>query len=141
MFADRMELVAAVAATAWLVLAATAVVARRRAVPRCFVRADVVVAGGVATLLFGAGAALADHIADGGKGPTGYDSAVWTFAVEHRATAGTVVASALRAGGGIVALGALACAVGTAAGAARAAAGRTAGGRHAAREHAARRHA
>ena len=59
-----------------------------------------------------AGAALADHVADAGKGPTGYDSAVWTFAVEHRGTAGTVIASALRVGGGIVALGALACAVG-----------------------------
>ena len=112
MFADRMELVAAVAATGWLVLAATAVVARRRAVPRHLVRVDVLVAGGVAALLFGAAAALADHVADAGKGPTGYDSAVWTFAVEHRATAGTVMASALRVGGGIVALGALACAVG-----------------------------
>ena len=28
---------------------------------------------------------------------------MWTFAVEHRATAGTVIASALRVGGGIVA--------------------------------------
>jgi undecaprenyl-diphosphatase len=111
MFADRMELVAAVAATGWLVLAATAVVARRRAVPRRLVRADVLVAYGVAALLFGAGAALADHVADAGKGPTGYDSAVWTFVVEHRATAGTVIASGLRVGGGIVALGALAWAV------------------------------
>ena len=58
--------------------------------------------------MFGAGAALADHVDDAGKGPTGYDGAVWTFAVEHRSTAGTVIASALRIGGGIVALGALA---------------------------------
>ena len=41
MFADRMELVAAVVAAAWLVLAATtAVVARRRAVPRRLVHAE-----------------------------------------------------------------------------------------------------
>ena len=111
MFADRMELVAAVAATAWLVLAATTVVARRRAVPRRLLRADVLIAGGVAVLLFGAGAALADHVDDGGHGPTSYDSAVWTFAVEHRATVGTAIASALRIGGGIVALSALAGAV------------------------------
>lgn len=112
MFADRMELVAAVAATGWIVLAGTTVVARRRAVPRRLVPPGVLVASGVATLLFGVAAALADHVADAGKGPTGYDSAVWTFVVEHRTIAGTVLASALRVGGGIVALGALACAVG-----------------------------
>ena len=87
MFADRMELAAAVAATAWLVLAVTTVVARRRAVPRRLGRPGVLVAGGIAALLFGAGAALADHVADAGMGPTGYDSAVWTFVVEHRSTA------------------------------------------------------
>ena len=112
MFADRMELVAAVAATAWLLLAAITVVASRRSVPRRHVRADVLIAGGVAALLFGVGAALADHVDDGGQGPTAYDTAVWTFAVGHRDAVGTVVASALRVGGGIVALGALAGAVG-----------------------------
>jgi undecaprenyl-diphosphatase len=112
MFADRMELVAAVAATVWFALAAGTVVAHRRAVPRHLVRADVLIAGGVAALLFGAGAALADHVDDEGQGPTAYDSSVWTFAVEHRDTVGTVVASALRVGGGIIALGVLAGGVG-----------------------------
>jgi membrane-associated phospholipid phosphatase len=109
-FADRIELVAAVVAVAWLGLAVTTVVAHRRAVAERLVHAEVLVAGGVAALLFGGGAALADHVDDAGRGPTAYDTAVWTFAVEHRDAAGTAIASALRVGGGAVALGVVAAA-------------------------------
>jgi len=105
MFADRIELVATVAAIAWIALALATVVARRLPAPRqALVRTELLVAGGVTALLFGAGAALADHVADGGLGATAYDSAVWTFAVGHRSAAATVIASALRVAGGTVAL-------------------------------------
>ncbi len=108
MFADRLELVATVAAIAWLALVLATVVARRLPAPRRLVRTDVLAAGGVATLLFGLGATLADHIDDAGLGATAYDTAVWTFVVGHRDAVATAVASALRVGGGIVALSALA---------------------------------
>jgi membrane-associated phospholipid phosphatase len=104
MFADRLEIVAAVVATLWLVLVVATVVARRLPVPRLLVRTDVLVAGGATVLLFGAGAALADHVDDAGNGATASDAAVWTFAVEHRDAAGTAISSALRVGGGTVAL-------------------------------------
>ncbi len=112
MFADRIELVAAAVAIAWLGLVLATVAARRLPVPRRLVRTDVLVAGGVTALLFGAGAALADHIDDSGLGATAYDTAVWTFAVEHRDATATAIASALRVGGGTVALCALAGAAG-----------------------------
>ena len=105
MFADRIELVAAVVAVAWIGLALATALAHRLPVPRqALMRTDVVVASGVTALLFGAGAALADHIADGRLGATAYDSAVWTFAVEHRSAAATAIASALRVAGGTGAL-------------------------------------
>jgi undecaprenyl-diphosphatase len=104
MFADRLEIVAAVVATLWLVLVVATVVARRMPVPRLLVRIDVLVAGGATVLLFGAGAALADHVDDAGNGATALDATVWTFAVEHRDAAGTAISSALRVGGGTVAL-------------------------------------
>lgn len=104
MFADRLEVVAAVVATLWLVLVVATVVARRLPVPRRLVRTDVLVAGGATALMFGAGAALADHVDDAGNGATALDTAVWTFAVEHRDAAGTAISSALRIGGGTVAL-------------------------------------
>jgi undecaprenyl-diphosphatase len=112
MFADRLELVATVVAIAWLVLALATAVARRLPAPRRLVRTDVLVAGGVTALLFGAGAALADHVDDAGLGATAYDTAVWAFVLEHRDAAATAVASALRVGGGTVALCALAGAAG-----------------------------
>jgi membrane-associated phospholipid phosphatase len=112
MFADRLELVAVVVAIAWLGLVLATVVARRLPVPRRLVRTDVLVAAGVTALLFGAGAALADHIDDAGLGATSYDTAVWTFAVAHRDAAWTAIAAALRVGGGTVALCALAGAAG-----------------------------
>jgi hypothetical protein len=104
MFADRLEIVAAVVATLWLVLVVATVVARRLPVPRLLVRTDVLVAGGATVLLFGSGAALADHVDDAGNGATALDTTVWTFAVEHRDAAGTAISSALRVGGGTVAL-------------------------------------
>ena len=100
MFADRLELVATAVGIAWLVLALATVVARRLPAPRRLVRTDVLVAGGVTALLFGAGAALADHVDDAGLGATAYDTAVWAFVLDHRDAAATAVASALRAGGG-----------------------------------------
>jgi membrane-associated phospholipid phosphatase len=103
MFADRLEIVAAVVATLWLVLVVATVVACRLPVPRLLLRTDVLVAGG-ASVLFGAGAALADHVDDTGNGATALDATVWTFAVEHRDAAGTAISSALRVGGGTVAL-------------------------------------
>jgi undecaprenyl-diphosphatase len=107
MFADRLELVALIVAMAWLGLVVVTAVARRR-----LVRTDVLVAGGVVALLFGAGAALADHIDDAGLGATAYDTTVWTFAVAHRDAVITAIAAALRVGGGTVALCALAGAAG-----------------------------
>jgi membrane-associated phospholipid phosphatase len=104
MFADRLEILAAVVATLWLVLVVATVVARRLPVPRLLVRTDVLVAGGATVLLFGSGAALADHVDDAGNGATALDTTVWTFAVEHRDAAGTAISSALRVGGGTVAL-------------------------------------
>jgi undecaprenyl-diphosphatase len=112
MFADRLELVAVIVAIAWLGLAVVTVAGHRLPVPQRLVRTDVLVAGGVTALLFGAGAALADHVDDAGLGATGYDKAVWSFAVVHRDAAGTAIASALRVGGGTVALCALAGAAG-----------------------------
>jgi undecaprenyl-diphosphatase len=112
MFADRLELVAAAVAVGWLVLTVATVVARRLPVPRRVVRTDVLIAGGVAALLFVAGAALADHIEDAGLGATSYDTTVWTFAVAHRDAGWTAIASALRVGGGTVALCVLAGAAG-----------------------------
>jgi undecaprenyl-diphosphatase len=112
MFADRLELVAAVVAIAWLGLVVATVAARRLPVPRRLVRTDVLVAGGVVALLFGSGAALADHVDDAGLGATAYDTAVWTFAVAHRDAVGTAIASSLRVAGGTVALCALAAAAG-----------------------------
>ena len=96
MFADRVELVAALVVLVWVGLALTAAVSRRR------VRADVLAATGVMALLFGAGAALADHVDD--TGATAYDTAVWAFAVENRDATSTAIAAALRVGGGTLAL-------------------------------------
>jgi membrane-associated phospholipid phosphatase len=104
MFADRLEIVAAVVMGLWFVLVAATVVARRLPVPRLLVRTDVLIAGGATVLLFGAGSALADHVDDAGNGATALDTTVWTFAVEHRDAAGTAISSALRVGGGTVAL-------------------------------------
>lgn len=112
MFADRLELVATVVAIAWLVLVLATAVARRLPARRRLVRTDVLVAGGVTALLFGAGAALADHVDDAGLGATAYDTAVWAFVLEHRDAAATAVASALRVARGTVALCALAGAAG-----------------------------
>ena len=113
MFADRIELVATVAAIAWIGLALATALAHRLPVPRqALMRTDVVVASGVTALLFGAGAALADHVDDAGLGATAYDTAVWAFVLDHRDAAATAVASALRVGGGTVALCALAGAAG-----------------------------
>jgi undecaprenyl-diphosphatase len=112
MFADRLELVAAVVAVTWLGLVVATVAARRELAPRRLVRTDLLVAGGVTAVLFGAGAALADHVDDTGLGATAYDTVVWTFAVAHRDAVGTAIASVLRVAGGTVALGALAGAAG-----------------------------
>jgi len=111
MFADRIELVALIVAIAWLGLVVATAVAGRAA-GRRLVRTDVLVAGGVVALLFGAGAVLADHIDDAGLGATAYDTAVWTFAVAHRDAALTTIAAALRVGGGTLALCTLAGAAG-----------------------------
>jgi undecaprenyl-diphosphatase len=111
MFADRLELVAVVVAIAWLGLVAATAAARRLPVPRRMAggaRTDLLVAAGVTALLFGGGAVLADHVDDAGLGATAYDTLVWTFAVAHRDAAATAIASALRVGGGTVALCALA---------------------------------
>ena len=67
MFADRLEIVAAIVATLWLALAVATVVARRLPVPRLLVRTDVLVAGGATVPPFGSGAALADHVDDAGE--------------------------------------------------------------------------
>lgn len=98
MFADRVELVAALVVLVWFGLALSAAATRRR------VRTDVLAATGVMALLFGAGAALADHVDDAGLGATAYDTDVWAFAVAHRDAVGTAIATGLSVGGGTAAL-------------------------------------
>lgn len=110
-FADGGELLAAGLAVAWAVVVVRSAVVRRGAFLGGAPPIGVLTVLGIAMLLFGGQAVLADRIADDGLGATRVDAAVWSDVVGHRDAALTVAAEVLDVVGGTVVLAVLALAV------------------------------
>lgn len=108
MFADWGEWVAAVLALGWAGAVGHAEAVRRGRAAGPAVHHRVLAALGVAVLLLGLQAVLADRIVDTGRGATPFDAALWGAAARDRTPALTAVAEVLNVAGGLVALGTLA---------------------------------
>jgi membrane-associated phospholipid phosphatase len=105
MFADGGRVLAVVLALCWAGFVLYSEAVRRGRVAGTAVRTGVLAALGVAVLLFGLQAKLADRISDRGLGATQLDAAVWTEVARHRTGALTAVAEVLNVAGGTLALG------------------------------------
>ena len=105
MFADAVELLAAVLAAGWSGLLVLAVSDRGRTT-----RIAALAASGTAVGLFGAKAVLADGIDDAGGGATPLDGTVAALVVEHRSPALTALAETLDVAAGLVGMSVLAVA-------------------------------
>jgi membrane-associated phospholipid phosphatase len=98
--ADIGQIAAALLAAAWVV-----------ALLCGFARPRVLALTGLATALVALPAAAGDEIVDGGRGPTGLDSAVEAVVVTHRTPGATAVATLLDLAAGTVSLALLATTV------------------------------
>lgn len=108
MFADGGQWMAAVLALCWAVAVGHAEAVRRGRLAGRATRNGVLAALGVAVLLFGLQAMLADRIVDAGGAATRLDTAAWTAVAQHRAAGLTAVAEVTDVAGGMLALGLLA---------------------------------
>ena len=101
MFADAVELLALMLVAGGIGLLVLVLRNRRRGRD---VRAALVLAAGIAVVLFGVQATLSDAIDDAGGGATRLDTAAGAFAVGHRTPVLTTVADALNVAGSLAGL-------------------------------------
>jgi undecaprenyl-diphosphatase len=104
MFADGIELLAALLTSAWAGLVLHTTIGRRRWTSGTAPRAALLLAIGTSILLLAVQANLADRIHDAGGGATALDTAVWTYVLDHRGSSLTALAKKLNAAGGLLPL-------------------------------------